>query len=441
MRVSLWCGRVAATVVSISLAGLALGGAGSSATPRAPLPRLLCGWWFFTQAESENVAYPDTNVGYWTTPFVAVPGLKMVIKGQFPNARYASFTVYNNAGGTFTRNGVASGIADYKIAPDPGSTNPFQHATTRPGQFTLTIQRHVSPAQVNVLPMVPASPSEGIFPPGVGFIIYRVYLPHGGSFSSVRLPTISVSHQGRTRPLPVCPWLGTTQPPPRLISAFLDGIRAQLDRLPTVPGPQLKFFRPDLALTNAFFPTLDQAYVGALFHPTPGTVVVVRGKAATAPHGTRPTPWPNPSYNLRYWSLCNNENVPPAPVVVITDPHTGRRIHGCAQDQNTRLVGGHYTFVLSSLADRPRNPTPRNGITWLPYSSRNVENLLIFRNLLGGAFPHSAQRVPPNGNPASARSVMGPYYPRIAQCSARTFARGGVPACFAVAPPPPRVTG
>jgi transposase len=73
----------------------------------------------------------------------------------------------------------------------------------------------------------------------------------------------------------------------------------------------------------------------------------------------------------------------------------------------------------------------RNGMTWLPYSSEDVQNVLAFRNMLGSGFAHSAQQVPQDGNPASARRVMGPYYPNVAQCSVSTFATGGVSGCFA----------
>ncbi len=418
---------------------LTLAGAGSAATPLRSLPRFpYCGWWFVTTAQSVNVALPDTSAAYWTTPFVAAPGLKILIKGSYPNARFASVTVYNNAGGVFTRAGVSSGIVDYQIAPDRGSVNPFQHTTRRPGHFTVTIQRHVSRSQVNVLPMVPQKPSKGIVPPGTGFIVYRVYLPHSGSFSSVQLPTVVLSRDGKTRKLQKCPWLGQPRHLPSVLSSVRwHRIATALAQTPkrvaaaSSAPPLLHFFRPMAATTNSFFPNVANAYLAALFQPTPGTVVVVRGKAATAPPGSSAMPWPNPSYDLRYWSLCNNENVSPDPVVVVTDPQTGAQIYGCSADLNTTLVGGYYTYVLSSLADRPSNATTQNGITWLPYSSQNVQNVLAFRNMLGSGFAYSAQQVPQDGNPASAQAVMGPYYPQVAQCSVSTFTTGGVSACFA----------
>jgi hypothetical protein len=142
-------------------------------------------------------------------------------------------------------------------------------------------------------------------------------------------------------------------------------------------------------------------------------------------------PWPSASADLRYWSLCNNENVSPFPVVVATDPSTGGSIYGCSADLDTPVVDGTFTYVLSSLADRPANTTKADGISWLPYSSRDVEQVLVWRNMIGEDFPNSVTNVPEDGNPASARSSMGDYYPEIATCAASTFAAGGASACLA----------
>jgi hypothetical protein len=122
-------------------------------------------------------------------------------------------------------------------------------------------------------------------------------------------------------------------------------------------------------------------------------------------------PWPNPAYNLRYWSLCNTEDVSPYPVVVVTDPQTQKQIFGCSADLNTPIVNGQYTYVLFSLAERPPNATTADGVAWLPYSDDQVEQLLVMRNMLGDGFPNSVQNVYQDGNPATAQAAMGAYYP------------------------------
>lgn len=45
------------------------------------------------------------------------------------------------------------------------------------------------------------------------FVLFRSYLPNGGDFSSIQLPTISVIRNGVTTPLPVCPWRELGDPP------------------------------------------------------------------------------------------------------------------------------------------------------------------------------------------------------------------------------------
>ena len=134
---------------------------------------------------------------------------------------------------------------------------------------------------------------------------------------------------------------------------------------------------------------------------------------------------------MRYWSLCNNEDVYPYPVVAVPDSTTGGTIYGCSADLETPVVDGRYTYVLSSLADRPPNATAADGVSWLPYSTDQVDQVLIFRNMLGDTFPNSVQQVPEDGNPASAEASMGEYYPHIAQCPGSTFTLGGASACFA----------
>ena len=189
MKTSLTTRRMAAILAMAAVLALVAAATGSAATATAAKSRFPhCAWWFETTPQSANVALPYTSAAYWTTPFFADPGLKIIVKGQFPDARFMSLTVYDNPGGDFIRDRVSSGLVDYRIKPDPGTQNPFQKTTNGRGRFTITIQRHVSPAQSNVLPMVPAKEGKGSLPRGNGFITYRIYLPHSGSFGSVPCP-------------------------------------------------------------------------------------------------------------------------------------------------------------------------------------------------------------------------------------------------------------
>jgi hypothetical protein len=424
-------------VLALAAASTSSAASATQASPRYPF----CSWWFETnpQNPTTNVALPDTSATYWTTPFFAAPGLKITVKGQFTNARFMSVTVYDNSGGTFTRNGVSSGLVDYLIKPDPGTRNPFQEPTAGHGRFTLTIQRHVSTAQSNVLPMVPATPSTGgLLPPGFGFIIFRVYLPHDG-FDAVKLPTLVFFRRGSTQTLPTC----SGNPGPvvkKLEQRLVARIKANASGAVKFPPPsgQPAFAKPTAGTINSLFPNIANAYLAAPFNPTPGTVVVVQGRAPTFTPDSSAQPWPNPAFDIRYWSLCNNEDATPYPVVVATDPQTQDQILGCSPDLNTPIVNGQYTYVLSSISERPANATAANGVAWLPYGDQVnngvlVPEVLLFRNMLGDAFANSVQAVPAGSTAAAAQTVMGAYYPRMAQCSVATFTAGGASACFAVA--------
>ena len=90
---------------------------------------------------------------------------------------------------------------------------------------------------------------------------------------------------------------------------------------------------------------------------------------------------PGVPIELRYWSMCNNDQVVPYPVV------------GCASDWQTALDGdGFYTYVLG---DSPGGKAPHwlpAHTTWLPQGLKKHPNILIFRNMLPEAdFPYSVQ--------------------------------------------------
>jgi hypothetical protein len=64
-----------------------------------------------------NVAWPDTNTYYWGAKFTTPEGSKLQIEGQFPHARYSSYTSYDDRGQP------VESLADYLIEPVAGHTN------------------------------------------------------------------------------------------------------------------------------------------------------------------------------------------------------------------------------------------------------------------------------------------------------------------------------
>lgn len=455
-------------------AGLLLGtqllaSAASAGQPAAPpladtFP--FCAWWAETTATSLNIAYPDASAAYWTTPFLATPDLLSVtVGGQYTDARYFSLNAYDNAGASYTCGGanVPSALADYLIAPDAGSQNPFQTSAAPGGRYTVTLARSDAvgtPAAQNTIPLYQypgcqPAPAQGALPSTLSFLILRVYLPHDG-FAKVALPDLTLHYaDGRSVALPQC---RRTAPSTQAASAVelapnwayvLRQLLAAGDLIGAGAGggvlpqpcsgsacpPELRFFRPPDSAAGGLFPNVDNKYVAALVQPKPEAVVVIRAKAASFPPGAQALPWNPQATDLRYWSMCSNVYRRPYPVVVANEG--GQTVLGCVPDLATKQDGdGFYTYVVSHVRDKPSDAAlAANGATWLPFSSTQpyARHLMILRNMLGADFPYSVQNCAAGTDPASiaaCKTSMSAYYPEVAECRARTFAGGGTAACF-----------
>ena len=147
------------------------------------------------------------------------------------------------------------------------------------------------------------------------------------------------------------------------------------------------------AAGGRFYPSYDTAYLAAEVPYDPDTVLVISGKA------------PRVRKDVRYWSLCQNVNTLPLPVV------------DCASDRDVMLTKGRYTIAVVTpdqvpVADRAKY----EGVTfvkWGKATSKGVydDALLLFRNILANPnFRHSVDRVR-IGQPAT--SAMGDYAPVI----------------------------
>jgi hypothetical protein len=448
----------------LALLALAIGllavvpGAASAATPGGAFP--YCSWWAKTTPETLNVAFPDSAATYWTTPFYAEEGSELRIEGTYPDARYMSFNVYNEAGGSFEANGVPSGIADYEIEPGAGSVNPFQVKGEAGGSFTVTVSGAAKPGDANTLPLAPEGEAGGEGGAPLGFLLYRVYLPTGGN-AAVQLPKLALVKDGQEVALPRCPapsgklatalrskvgatkvakYLGPKlrgKPTKQILKGLLklgkavkggESAGTQPCRGSECP-PAMKFFRASAASTNSFFPNVNNAYVSALFRPVSGKVVVVRGKAPTTPSGTSPVPWPQAALQLRYFSLCNNVYRSPWPVVANPIAGGGTE-YGCAADYETRLnAAAEYAYVVAMPDDRAAVEAAGGTLIPLSTAQPHARQILIFRNMLPNeSFTHAVQNAPQDASPAGAAKAMGAYYPRAYRCTLAQF-EAGAPAC------------
>ena len=379
-------------------------------------PGMSCAWPTELGVQADNSAAPDAAAGYWGQPIVASAGARIVLSGRFPDARYASLSVY-------TPGGVGASLPDYRIAPQPGSLNPWQQEAAPGGRFTVSIRPDASPGQANTLPLPPGTTSQH-----PGYLVYRVYLPAGGDFSDVPLPVLTVQQGGAARTLPAC----RSHNAPVIFPATAPAAGTGGSGAAAPPPPQLEFYKPAHSTNNAGLANTDTTYAWAyLIRPPAPDVVVITAKAPTFAPGGHPSPWPARGEDVRYWSMCIYVGIRNVPTVANTLPGGGTD-YGCRADQATRLnAAGDYTYVIGSESQRAAiSRVP--GVTFLPLSAAQASRayLLILRNMLvSTSFAHSPQGITQAEDPAAAAAMMGPYYPRAAVCPLATLTAHGPQAC------------
>lgn len=386
-----------------TVAGATAGGTGQ------PPPAQPCAWPTMLSVQTSNVGGPDSGAVYWLQPIVAGADTRIVLDGSYPDARYASLSTYTPNGTAFDN----SSLTDYRIAPEPGSVNPWQRPARPGGRFRVTI----GTGRGNTLPIPPGTTSEH-----PGYLLYRVYLPG----AKVSLPTLTIEQGHTARRLPTCRTQNAPVPKP------VPTTTTPTTTGPTTPTPpQLEFYKPAGAFDQGL-PNVDTAYALAYFvRPVASDVVVLTAKAPTSARGSHPSPWPAPGEDMRYWSMCVVMGSSPLSTVANTLP-SGQSDYGCrADDATTRNAAGDYTYVIGAESQRAAiEGVP--GVTFLPFATNQTTPLylLLLRNMLvSQGFPNSVQNVTQAQDPAAAAAAMGAYYPHAAVCPLATLVADGPQAC------------
>ena len=434
------CRRLAWAAFAALVPLLVACGSGSSSTEDGPEPQQRCAWAVRADAETLNIAYPDTAATYWAISYDLAPSETLELSGTFPSARYASFNSYGPHGGAIDV------LTDSDIRPDAGSTNPFADGaddTDGDHRYTVVVSAEEThedqPNMIGALPNSETAPlPTGIAPstttgagadPGPedanrlgsgerggpdvasGTVLYRVYLPDDPAdpVGGTGLPDITaVTAEGERRAVPTCESPG---PSSRAIE-LVENHERDTDR-PAPPQPV--FVRPQTSDAN-LYPNPDNVYIASIAEHRPGQIVVVQGLAPTFPDPSDGRPV-GTGEQVRFWSLCTNEFRKPYPVTA------------CAADRDTVLdSAGRYTYVISTPHDRPANATRADGVTWLDWGSTEVNNLLLMRHMLADpAFPEAATNVEPG---AVVAPSMGEYAPSGTYCGVDLFELGGAAACY-----------
>ena len=418
-----------------------------------------CAWPIETTPATANVAAPDPNATYWTTPFLASPHDPITITGVYPTSRFMSFAVYNDSFQLFSNTvhgkSVPSDLSDYQINANRGSGNPWRTGrVSRHRAFTVRLRPQVTAAEqhaTNAIPLIDQNPpADPAGPPGLGYVIFRTYIPAGGN-TTVRLPAITISRNGRRTTLRHCTRPSTVTAAQDAARAGMTAAAAAFPRAGDSSVPVLQYFGPSAASAAGLFPNPVNAYLIMEFTPEKGYLVVTHGKAPTSPvqagHGVpgntigaSPVPWIRPRYQVRYWSIANYINAQPYPVVKVG--RGSRAVYGGTPDYLTALRNGYYTVVSSLPADKPSAASLKAGAaTWIPTSASRPGSpeFQLLRNMLSqqALYPEGFTCIPPPASPqddippATVRQHMGAYYPQTARCTVQTFSRSGWAGCLA----------
>ena len=370
-----------------------------------------CGWPLkVTGSGLTNIAFPDTNATYWVMPVDTTRWQAMIVKGTYTRSRFFSFTAYFDFRQPSPK--VVDYIIDSNINPDSGSTNPFQPPESTPaagtdtGSYTITFDGNASGPGNHV------QWANG----EITYILYRIYVADKGlsDQAGAPLPALTlVDNSGNEDILSACPVeIGSGSALSDLIAALEDSpLVPQESCAASQPQATQVTFTPNNVGGGRFFPNPVTTYFSARgLCPEAGKIVVVRGQAPDFPDtytgGSIFQPHLPGSIQLRYWSMCNNKEEVPGPVVA------------CKADYDTPLdAQNFYTYVVSTDSTQPAWIPP--GVAWLPWGDPAIQNALLFRDML----------------PASNFTLSGPYMPTGVFCDKQTFIEQGWQACFATAQP------
>jgi hypothetical protein len=376
-----------------------------AAGPPAPLAALStgnCAWPVQSDPTLVNVAYPDTNATYFVSILPAVIGETLTISGLFPHARYMSLTSYD------ALTDPVDDLNDQDIVPDTGSINPFLLGSDRSSlnrSFTVHVVFGRRPA---VSPANTLYTTSGARQAPAFIILYRIYLPDQGlsSMGGVPLPTVRVNLPGHSSlSLPTCP--SATSPALAGLDQTLTNIDLPYPPIP-FPGQASLVWHKASAGFIGFFGNPDNAYMTTELGRGYGDVAIIRGQLPTFPN-TEGGGSDMGGGQVRYWSLCTNEQVT-------------ERVWACLADFQVALSADReYTVVVSTAAARPSNATPRCGLNWLAWGAA-PDSFLIMRNMLPSpSFTQSIQEAAVGHEQAD----LGPYYPVIQYTTTAAVERMG----------------
>jgi len=335
-------------------------------------PNRFCGWPINYPADA-NYSWPDTDAAYYVQTAFLEQGDELIISGRDPKARYWSIQTYN-----YRDRAVIDSVNDEQVK-----------RVGKGAQRTWTVNVTTSPSRPgdNTLQGAePFVPPQGRLPDldneahQLTVVIYRVYRSETSSPAGGPLPTVTIkTKDGRREALKPCAENQIGPPDNPVVLEAQPDVPADFARAPDGP----------------FYPSYDTSYLVAQRAYDPDRALIVTGKA------------PRVRKDLRYWSLCQNINIRPLPVV------------DCVSDRDIKVTKGRYTIAVVTPEQVPVAERAKyRGVTFIDWGAVNTDGvhedaLLLFRHILPKAtFTQSVKSVTP-GQPATPS--MGAYAPIIEQ--------------------------
>lgn len=419
---------------------------------------LLCGDLVGAGDEQFANLYPDMYSFYFVANIILQVGWKLTITGQYPHARYLSFTIANQLGNGQIGNGVF--LRGDMINPDIGSHNPFWANETRNvtnRNFTIYVVHGNPPS---VLPPNTLYTGTHLKNNRVHLSI-RTYLADEGydgtgnvkleeSGSGLPIVTLNTPTANITGPALLNllqalkhgdPFGYTKEQWISEISQASDKINAPMFPIPVAevfwntafsvsglfeayyPEQRVIDFPPSNA--GGFASNPDTSYILIPFSFGFGEVLVVKGRLPTHPYTRKgETKLPEENTEVQYFSIST-----------AAGPAWGCGWDTVYDEEIPTDKFGDYTVVVSWPWNRPANAVKENGVVWLSpgrgegdyVGARNWAGLLYIRFQNSNPnWIHNPKNIPiPTIEHPIPQDpiVMGPYYPTGAYMSKVEFER------------------
>eukprot|EP00008_Paramoeba_atlantica_P013321 CAMPEP_0201482696 /NCGR_PEP_ID=MMETSP0151_2-20130828/6957_1 /ASSEMBLY_ACC=CAM_ASM_000257 /TAXON_ID=200890 /ORGANISM="Paramoeba atlantica, Strain 621/1 / CCAP 1560/9" /LENGTH=453 /DNA_ID=CAMNT_0047865507 /DNA_START=227 /DNA_END=1588 /DNA_ORIENTATION=- len=342
-----------------------------------------------TAVEQKANLYPDMAATYNVANFCLPRGGSLILAGEYPHARYLSFTIANQLGGGQFGNGTY--LRGDQIAPDPGSSNPFLSSVGRDvtnRRFTIFVVQGKAPKKrpaQNTLYTGTDSERERIH------LSIRTYLADRGydgtgnvkiDGAGFGLPAVTLALEGRKKVsgpdlLQLLRVQKDGDPNGYTIGQWLFNVKSAGDSVnaPCLPEPTFQlFWNTDYSVTGAFhalhprervinYPPStaggfannpDTCYMIAPISFGFGEVVVVRGKMPTHPRTRSGETTLPEDPQVQYFSVST-----------AAAPCSGQGWDTVCDEQIPVDKNGYYHVVVSNPWNRPTNALRENGVVWL----------------------------------------------------------------------------